>query len=391
MSRFSFLNSRAGNSSSFFESLKGDFQAEVLPEHIGTLFMAKISFGEPPVPQLVAVDTGSTLLWIQCLPCIKCFDQLEKIFDPAKSLTYKNIPCQFPECSSFPLHGCDRMNNCIYTVSYLDGTSSNGFISSEQITVGTSEEGLTKIPEMVIGCANENKVILKQGQKGQLSGILGLGPRSESLVHKVGKKFSYCVGNINDLTYPYNQLAMGEAARLEGYSTPMQLGTHEYRITLEGISVGNKRLSLTRYAFQREQWMQAGVMIDTGTTYTYLASQGYSALKNEVAELMEGLMDQVAYGKYELELCYKGDLKRDMKGFPVTTFHFADGADLVVDVDGMFRQVDEDTFCMAVVDAGESKGFSILGILAQQYYNVGYDLDGLRIYFQRIDCEVLVS
>ncbi|CAM8886732.1 unnamed protein product [Rhodiola kirilowii] len=390
MARYEFLSYRARNASSF-QSVKRDFQTEMLPENIGTLFMARMSFGEPPVPQLVAVDTGSTLLWIQCRPCIACFDQLEEIFDPAKSSTYKNVPCQFPECTSFPLHGCDRMNNCIYTVSYLDGTSSNGFMSFEQVTIGTSDEGLMKIPSVVVGCANQNKAVLKDGQQGQISGILGLGSRSESLIHKVGKRFSYCVGNINDVAYPFNHLALGEAARLEGYSTPMHLGAHDYLITLEGISLGDKRLGVTRETFQGGQWVRAGVMIDTGTTYTYLATQGYLALKNEVAGLMEGLLEQVADGKYELGLCYKGDVRRDLKGFPVVTFHLAEGVDLVVDVDGIFRQVDSEAFCMAVVDAGENMGFSILGILAQQYYNVGYDVDRQRIFFERIDCQLLVS
>ncbi|KAM1721126.1 hypothetical protein ACFX12_022701 [Malus domestica] len=30
---------------------------------------------EPPVPQLLTIDTGSNLLCLQCLPCTKCFEQ----------------------------------------------------------------------------------------------------------------------------------------------------------------------------------------------------------------------------------------------------------------------------------------------------------------------------
>ncbi|KAL9682459.1 hypothetical protein QQ045_014257 [Rhodiola kirilowii] len=391
IARFSFLSSRERNSSSS-ESMTRDYQAEVLPEYIGTIFMARMSFGEPPVPQLLVIDTGSTLLWIQCLPCTKCFHQLEQIFDPAKSSTYSNVPCQFPECTNFQWHSCDRMNHCNYHVTYMDSTTSSGFLSFEQLTIGTSDEGLTKIPRVIIGCANENKAILKDGQ---ISGILGLGPKSESLVHKVGKKFSYCLGNIDDLSYPFNQLAMGESARLEGYSTPLYFGSHEYLITLEGISVGNKRLGVSGETFQGGQWVRAGLMIDSGTTYTFLATQGYLALKNEVAGLMEGLLQQVPNliigNEYKLELCYKGNMKRDLKGFPVTTFHLAEGVDLVVDIDGMFKKVGKDVFCMAVIEVRESSGLSMLGILAQQYYNVGFDLDDQRIYFERIDCEVLVS
>ncbi|TKY54652.1 putative aspartic protease [Spatholobus suberectus] len=35
------------------------------------------------------------------------------------------------------------------------------------------------------------------------------------------------------------------------------------------------------------------------------------------------------------------------------------------------------------------ESFSSIGMLAQQNYNVGYDLNEVRLYFQRIDCELL--
>uniref|UniRef100_A0A7N0T1A7 Peptidase A1 domain-containing protein n=1 Tax=Kalanchoe fedtschenkoi TaxID=63787 RepID=A0A7N0T1A7_KALFE len=147
---------RTSSTARFAESslMTYDYQAEVLAELSSSLFMARISFGEPPVPQLVAVDTASTLLWIQCLPCSKCLYQLEPIFDLAKSSTYKNIPCNFPECTDFPIHHCDRLNNCMFSVIYMDGTNSHGFLSLEQVTIATSNDGLTSIPRTVFGCAN---------------------------------------------------------------------------------------------------------------------------------------------------------------------------------------------------------------------------------------------
>uniref|UniRef100_A0A7N0VEZ2 Peptidase A1 domain-containing protein n=1 Tax=Kalanchoe fedtschenkoi TaxID=63787 RepID=A0A7N0VEZ2_KALFE len=387
IARFASLTSTARNPSSLESP---DYQAEVLPELSTALFMARLSFGEPPARQLVAVDTGSTLLWIQCLPCAKCFPQLEPMFDPGKSATYENIPCQDPECTDLPMHmhGCDARNKCVYSISYMDSTSSHGLLSFEQVTIGTSDDGLATIPKVVVGCANKND----QGERprGQISGVLGLGPgpKSNAFVHKVGKKFSYCVGNMDDHSYQFSQLAMGEAARLEGDSTPMQLHRNGYLITVEGISVGAKRLNVARGAFQGGAWLRAGVMVDSGTTLTFLATEGYSALRNEVAGLMENGMIEAAVGRYGKEVCYKGVVRRDLKGFPVTTFHLAEGAELVVDIDGVFRQVEEDVFCLAVAETQEG---SMIGILAQQYYNVGYDLDEGRIYFQRIDCELLVS
>ena len=45
------------------------------------------------------------------------------------------------------------------------------------------------------------------------------------------------------------------------------------------------------------------------------------------------------------------------------------------------------TFYTTFRDDYES--FSPIGMLAQQNYNVGYDLNGMRVYFQRFDCELL--
>lgn len=308
MARFAFLSSRDRKGSSSFEPVvTKDYQAEMLPGQLGTLFMVRMSFGEPPVPQLVGMDTGSSALWIQCLPCIKCFYQVEQIFDPAKSSTYTTIPCQSPQCTSFQPPSCDRMNKCRFTVSYMDGTVASGVLVFEQLTVGTSDEGLAKIPKVVVGCGNCNTNALIGRQKGEISGVLGLGPGSASLAHKLGKKFSYCIGNIDDLSYPFNHLAMGEAARLDGYSTPMHIGANnEYLVTLEGISVGEKRLDLTGEAFRGGQCLTAEVIIDTGATFTYLPTQGYLALISEVAALMDGMLEQVPFGTYELIYATKG-------------------------------------------------------------------------------------
>ncbi|KAL7193930.1 hypothetical protein ACSBR2_025550 [Camellia fascicularis] len=81
----------------------------------------------------------------------------------------------------------------------------------------------------------------------------------------------------------------------------------------------------------------------------------------EVRSLIGGLLPQ--YSKSD-RLCYMGEVSRDLKGFPMITFHFARGA-------------------------SEEDNLSIIGIRAQQYYNVAYDLDAMKLYFQRIDCQLV--
>ncbi|KAJ6994024.1 aspartic protease [Populus alba x Populus x berolinensis] len=92
-------------------------------------------------------------------------------------------------------------------------------------------------------------------------------------------------------------------------------------------------------------------------------------------------------------LCYRGKVGQDLVGFPAVTFHFAEGADLVVDTESMFYQATPNIFCMAVRQASvygkDFKDFSVIGLMAQQYYNVAYDLNKHKLFFQRIDCELL--
>ena len=60
----------------------------------------------------------------------------------------------------------------------------------------------------------------------------------------------------------------------------------------------------------------------------------------------------------------------------MVTFHFVDGADLALDTGSFFSQRD-DIFCMTVSPASilnTTISPSVIELLAQQSYNVGYDL-----------------
>ncbi len=56
-------------------------------------FLTQIALGTPKQSFTAIVDTGSDLVWTQCLPCESCFPQTGPEFNPAKSSTYKPIKC----------------------------------------------------------------------------------------------------------------------------------------------------------------------------------------------------------------------------------------------------------------------------------------------------------
>ncbi|KAJ8650625.1 hypothetical protein MRB53_003648 [Persea americana] len=62
-------------------------------------YFMSISLGTPPFEIVAIADTGSDLIWTQCLPCKSCFKQVAPIFDPSKSSTYTNVSCNSNTCT----------------------------------------------------------------------------------------------------------------------------------------------------------------------------------------------------------------------------------------------------------------------------------------------------
>lgn len=318
------------------------------------------------------MDTGSQLIWVHCAICDGC----NNIFDPKRSSTYNKLSSDSPQCTNFVYGRQEQESQCWYGIRYEDQSTSSGILALEKFTFVTSTGGTVEVPDVVFGCALDTA-----GSLRDLDGILGLeAPNEYYFAARTGNKFSYCIGNISDSQYMYNQLILGDGAIIQGDSTPMQTKDHHYVVSMEGISVGEKQLTINQQEFRYN------VAIDSGTTYTKLMKSAYVPLMAEVKNLINGVLKPIKVRNAENQLCYLGNLEQDLKGFPIVTLHLAEGTDLDLNVEGMFqRSSDGSAFCMAVVESIEN----IIGIMAQQYYNVGFDLDAKRVSFQRIDCELL--
>ncbi|KAK7413034.1 hypothetical protein VNO78_04869 [Psophocarpus tetragonolobus] len=361
---------------------KNDFTASAYPSLTGRTLLANISIGQPPVPQLLVIDTGSDILWVMCSPCTNCDNHSGLLYDPSKSSTFSPLcktPCGFRGCK------CDPMP---FSVTYADNSTASGTYGRETVVFETTDEGTSKVFDVLFGCGHSIGYNTDPGH----SGILGLNNAPESLATKIGQKFSYCIGNVADAYYNYNQLILGEGADLEGYATPFEVHHGFYYVTMEGISVGEKRLDIAPATFEMKENGTGGVVIDTGSTMTFLVDSVYKLLSKEVRNFLGWSFRQATIENSPWMLCYYGSISRDLVGFPVVTFHFADGADLALDSESLFNHINNDVFCMTVGPVSslniKSKP-SIIGLLAQQSYNVGYDLVNQFVYFQRIDCELL--
>uniref|UniRef100_A0A7N2MKT5 Peptidase A1 domain-containing protein n=1 Tax=Quercus lobata TaxID=97700 RepID=A0A7N2MKT5_QUELO len=259
---------------------------------------ANISIGSPPVPQLLTMDTGSSLSWTQCQPCMHCFTQALPIFNPPQSATYRLLPCSSPICQQAPSMICPA-SRCEFELQYGDGTVVSGYLGTEKITFETSDEGITSVPNLVVGCAYDVRGNWRT-DGGQSSGLI-----------------------------------IGDGARIEGPSTPITIFGGYYYVTLESISVGEKKLDISPKVFKVTQKGTDGVIIDS-----------------------------------------------------VVAFTFANGVDLALDEKSFFYPAESKSFCMAMVPS-TAADLTLIGVLAQQSYNIAYDLVENTVSIQRIDCALL--
>ncbi|KAM1067473.1 hypothetical protein ACFX2J_022475 [Malus domestica] len=158
----------------------------------------------------------------------------------------------------------------------------------------------------------------------------------------MGSKFSYCIGSIRDPNYPHNKLVLGDGAKIEGTLTPIQVYNELYYLTLESISLAEMRLEIDPEIFKRTESGSGGTVIDSGTTVTFLATGAHVVLRDKVQKLLDGRLEKVE--------------KLDVPSVQVSP---------------------------------EGSNLNVVGIMAQQHYNVAYDLAASQVYFQSIDCQLL--
>ncbi|XP_010541128.1 PREDICTED: aspartyl protease UND-like [Tarenaya hassleriana] len=370
------------HSNSFNNDVTHDAVSPVMSRRRRSIsYYATISIGDPPVPHLLQIDTTSALLWLQCRPCSHCYRQRYPIFDPEISYTYKNQPCE-PSYTYPILVPDEKTISCTYTDEY----GSSGTLATETLTFQTTYgDVVSTLDDVVFGCGHDNYGNLANG----LSGILGLSHNNLSIIHRFGSRFSYCFGNASDSSYTDSILALGEdEAVIMGDKTPLEIFRGLYYVTLEGISIGEIMLAIEPSVFQRKIDGRHGTLIDTGSTLVYLFREAYEPVGKEIRNVLEKKFMKTRLHSRRL-MCYHGNIRRDLTGFPVLTFHFSGGAELSMDKESLFFMNGPDTFCLSIALAKNMLDANIIGAVAQQFYNVGYDLQALVVSFHKIDCSVL--
>ncbi|KAK0591935.1 hypothetical protein LWI29_010514 [Acer saccharum] len=342
--------------------------------------------GTPPVDIYGIVDTGSDLMWTQCLPCEQCYKQVKPIYNPTASYSYDKLSCQSEQCHLLDSVSCSSQQFCNYTYGYADSSLTIGVLSIETITFGSSQGNSISFNNIVFGCGHNNTGIFNENEMG----LIGLGGRNSSLVSQVcskfgTKKFSHCLVPFHTDSSLTSKMYFGSNSEVSGLgvvSTPLVPKDGKitfYFVTLEGISVGDKFIP-----YNSSQPISKGnMLIDSGTPPTLLRKDFYKRLEDEV----RGATKLTPYQDPQLgtQLCYKSQSVIDIDA-PILTAHFYGGGKVPLIQTSTFIPPLEGVFCFAMQPIYDGDDVGIFGNFAQSSLLIDYDFDKQIVSFMPTDC-----
>jgi len=346
-------------------------------------FLFEISVGTPPQTFHVLLDTGSEVVWV-------------KYQATGNSSTYRSVPCIEYVCTiqsgpDTPIF-CSTGASCTFQVGYASAESVNGDIGKENIIISSQT-----FQNFIIGCNTESRGPALEN----IGGIAGFSPTVLSLPSQLGpslgNKFSYCLVSFTELATRSSPLYLGHTVSwnfTEGGSTPIldqgsRRASDFYYILLKGISVNDKFLNIPAGSFDLQPDGTGGLIIDSGTTATYLPRVVYNALKQALASLISFPQTDTPPAGLDYCILPQGNANST---FPSVTFHF-DGADYFLPVENYLVAINNDDgklyFCLGMLPNQKDGDASVFGNLQQQNYRILYDNDNNFLSFQMVQaCDI---
>ncbi|XP_057512821.1 aspartic proteinase CDR1-like [Actinidia eriantha] len=349
-------------------------------------YLMKMAIGSTKFSFLAIADTGSDLIWIRCSPSTRCYKRKAPLFNPKRSLSYEVIPCNSKKCKSVPGSFCSRNGTCSYLVMYGDKSFSHGIVGTETVLLDSSARKPASLPGIIFGCGYHNRGTFSESA----SGIVGLGGGEVSLVSQMGSsiggKFSYCLVPLLSQNAYSSRMHFGAKAKVVGKQVtttpiiPTSMKTF-YFLGLEGFSVAGRRLEIYDSSSSPTDifgaFKKLPIIIDSGTTLTYLPSNAYTKL--ELAVRVAVKSRPIGDPQNRLKLCYRYN---KTLALPIIVAHFT-GANLTLNPMNTFLPTGPGVLCLAFLP---DDNVAIFGSVAQMNFLVGYDLAKKTVSFKPTDC-----
>ncbi|XP_061959636.1 probable aspartyl protease At4g16563 [Populus nigra] len=380
-------------------------------------YSVSLSFGTPPQTLSFIMDTGSDIVWFPCTShylCKHCsFSSSSpssriQPFIPKESSSSKLLGCKNPKCSW--IHhsniNCDQdcsIKSCLnqtcppYMIFYGSGTT-GGVALSETLHL----HSLSK-PNFLVGCSVFSS--------HQPAGIAGFGRGLSSLPSQLGLgKFSYCLlshrfdddtKKSSSLVLDIEQLDSDKKTNALVYTPFVKNPKVDnkssfsvyYYLGLRRITVGGHHVKVPYKYLSPGEDGNGGVIIDSGTTFTFMAREAFEPLSDEfIRQIKDYRRVKEIEDAIGLRPCFNVSDAKTVS-FPELRLYFKGGADVALPVENYFAFVGGEVACLTVVTDGvagpERVGGPgmILGNFQMQNFYVEYDLRNERLGFKQEKCK----
>ncbi|XP_022961001.1 aspartic proteinase-like protein 2 [Cucurbita moschata] len=360
------------------------------------LYFAKIGLGTPPVDFHVQVDTGSDILWVNCMGCSNCPKESDigvelQLYDPKGSSTAGLITCDEPFCLAMHksvTEGCRPDVPCEYKIIYGDGSATSGYFVKDHVqlqrVVGKHKTTATN-GSIIFGCGAKQSGELGTSSEA-LDGILGFGQANSSMISqlaasgKVKKIFAHCLDNVNG----GGIFAIGDMVAPRVKTTPVVPDQAHYNVVLIGVKVGSTALDLPLGLFEFSYRRDA--IIDSGTTLAYLPEDIFQPLVKKILVAQPDLKLHTVDKDFT---CFHFEESVD-EAFPSVTFDFEESLNLTIYPHEYLFQIRDDIWCIGwQSSAGNSKNgkeIFLFGDLVLQNRLVYYNLENQTIGWTDFNC-----
>ncbi|VFQ72428.1 unnamed protein product [Cuscuta campestris] len=364
------------------------------PDSVG-LYYAKIGIGTPALDYYVQVDTGSDIMWVNCIGCTECprrgYHGMElSFYNPKDSLTGQLILCNQKFCKDMlrdTVASCYGNTSCYYTEVYGDGSYSMGYFVKDIVQydqVSGDLQTKSSNGSVIFGCGATESDDLSSSDDA-LDGVIGFGKSNSSMISqlassgRVRKMFAHCLDGVNG----GGIFAIGHVVEPKVTMTPLIPNQSHYNVNMTAVRVGREFLNLSTYVYMDGD--NRGAIIDSGTTLAYLPEVIYHQLVKKILSWQPGLKLRTVNDEYT---CFKFSESVD-DGFPPVTLYFQNSLTLNVTPQEYLFPYD-DLFCIGWQNSGiqtrDRKNITLLGDLVLSNKLVLYDLENQAIGWTEYNC-----
>ncbi|KAI3962548.1 hypothetical protein MKW92_030440 [Papaver armeniacum] len=240
---------------------------------LGTLHYANISLGTPSLSFLVALDTGTKLLWVPCVQNVITSNPGAKlnlnIYDSTSSSTSKDVSCNSSLCE-LKTECSESSSQCPYKVAYNGYVNSSGVLVEDVLRLKTDGHNPKGIDARItFGCGKVQTGYYLDGIAR--NGLFGLGigntsvPSILSSLGLVADSFSMCFGFDG-----VGKISFGDKGSSGQAETPFNIRKERprYNISVSQLRVGGNLSDLLDF----------GAVVYSGTDLTQLNEPAYTVL-----------------------------------------------------------------------------------------------------------------